>query len=948
MNDNTIMQHMGQWRDAIFLAQMGWWEADNRKKTFVLSGFVAELIGLDKGSNEISFQDFRNLIARDYQNAVGVNSFFNESSGQFVELRVPLVPPRGRVWVLIREMPREAGQPGNLRTGMLQLLDGPAASYLESDSSRRLEKLLQRQVHLSNSLLAFFGKQTTGEAIRSLLENFRDLFHADRAYIYELSADYSSQSCLYEVTAPGIGPLHKDIKNFPVKKEEEIQELLAGKPFFLSDISVVPPQSTPLLDQLRRAGVCSVMLLPLMSPEGMWGCVGVEFVKYPYRWERDDSAWLISIADILSICVKLRRTVDESRKQQQYFKWLISYMPAGIELYDAQGTMIDVNDKDVEIFGAGCQENLLGINIFKHPLATPELKEKIRSGETVNLAFDYSFDKTKDYYHTNRKGSRSLITKITALRNAQGEITNYLILVVDNTENRNAQSRIIEFEEFFSLAGDYAKVGYARYNLPSQEGYASESWYHNMGQAANQGLSAVFETNANVHPDDRKYIGRFLEDARMGIQTAFRENLRICRPGGTYTWTCHQILVRDYRPDDGVVELVCINYDITELKEMEAKLVEAREKADQANKLKSAFLANMSHEIRTPLNAIVGFSSVLAQAESAEEKQEYLKIIENNNELLLQLVSDILDLSKIEAGTLEFNYSDVDLNSLVEEIEHASRLRLSGDQVTIGFTERMPRCFIHTEKNRLTQVIVNFVNNAIKFTSRGSIRMGYRLQGGNELYFYVADTGRGIPKEKQLHIFDRFVKLDGLAQGTGLGLTICSTIVERLGGRIGVESEEGKGSTFWFTLPYTPVNKITGTPAALPESKESVPAGQLTILVAEDNLSNYKLYQSILQKEYRLLHAWNGAEAVELYRECRPNLILMDIKMPVMDGYEATKKIRAVSATVPIIAVTAFAFEEDEQRILASGFDAYATKPVNIKKLKEKIVGLIRRNTLVF
>ena len=227
--------------------------------------------------------------------------------------------------------------------------------------------------------------------------------------------------------------------------------------------------------------------------------------------------------------------------------------------------------------------------------------------------------------------------------------------------------------------------------------------------------------------------------------------------------------------------------------------IREREKAEEANRLKSAFLANMSHEIRTPLNAIVGFSTLLANEENLEERQEFIKIIENNNELLLQLINDILDLSKIEAGTLEFIYSDVDVNSLLTEIEQSSRIRNRHPEIQISFEERLPQCVIHTERNRLTQVINNLLTNSMKFTTRGSIRFGYR-QEGNRLRFYVKDTGCGIPADKIDSVFGRFVKLNNFQQGTGLGLSICKTIVEKLGGEIGVESKEGVGTLFWFTI----------------------------------------------------------------------------------------------------------------------------------------------------
>ena len=254
---------------------------------------------------------------------------------------------------------------------------------------------------------------------------------------------------------------------------------------------------------------------------------------------------------------------------------------------------------------------------------------------------------------------------------------------------------------------------------------------------------------------------------------------------------------------DGRKWIVFTAWDITDMKMMEAALRRAKEQAEESNRLKSAFLANMSHEIRTPLNAIVGFSSILAQDVSNEEKEEYLSIIEHNNCLLLQLIGDILDLAKIEAGTLEYVSNRVDMNRILLEIEQSSRLKLKeGSNVEIIIELALPNLCLHTDQTRVMQVITNFINNAIKFTEKGSIRLGYHKPQSGHVCFYVTDTGAGIPADKLTKVFNRFVKLDTFEQGTGLGLSICKSIVEALGGDIGVESEEGKGSTFWFTLPY--------------------------------------------------------------------------------------------------------------------------------------------------
>lgn len=375
---------------------------------------------------------------------------------------------------------------------------------------------------------------------------------------------------------------------------------------------------------------------------------------------------------------------------------------------------------------------------------------------------------------------------------------------------------------------------------------------------------------------------------------------------------------------------------IDKQKEDEIELRKAKDKAEESDRLKSAFLANMSHEIRTPLNAIVGFSNLLTMAEDEEERNEYINIISSNNELLLQLINDILDVAKIEAGTLEFIDSEIDINALLSDIEQSSRLK-APEGVQISFVEKMPYCIIMSDKNRLAQVITNFINNAIKFTKEGSIRFGYRHKD-DKLLFYVRDTGCGIEPEKKDLVFNRFVKLNSFAQGTGLGLAICQMIVKKMGGEIGVESQLGKGSTFWFTLPDTVIHGIDVQSIKTAVNEDAVIDNtnpkKATLLIAEDNESNYILIRAVL-KEYDLLHAHDGNEAVRLYREHRPDLILMDLKMPDMDGYEATVEIRKEDSDIPIIAVTAFAFSEDEQRVKQNGFNGYAAKPIKPAELKK-------------
>lgn len=443
---------------------------------------------------------------------------------------------------------------------------------------------------------------------------------------------------------------------------------------------------------------------------------------------------------------------------------------------------------------------------------------------------------------------------------------------------------------------------------------------------------------SRIHPDYREHAIEQFADLIAGRISEFHEVYPIhWYNDHEYEWLETQSSIPKYEINGDLRQLIGSARVITAQKQMEESLRIAKEEAERSNTLKSAFLANMSHEIRTPLNAIVGFSELLADAQDEEEKKEYLNIIKNSNALLLQLVGDILDLSKIEAGTLEFSFADHDLSEIMEELERTARMKISDPAIEVACKERMPGCTIHTDRGRLSQVMHNFINNAAKFTGQGHIHFGYRKLPDDRWYFYVEDTGCGIPSDKIDNIFGRFVKLD--AKGTGLGLAISKSIIERLGGEIGVTSVNGEGSTFWFRLPAGCVT-TSGSAAEAIESPPESPCpdtGQPTLLIAEDDPANYKLFEVMLKKHYTLLHAWNGREAVEIFRANRPCMILMDIKMPEMDGYEATAAIRELSSDIPIVAVTAFAYPEDMRRILSSGFNGCLPKPVSAESLKKKI-----------
>ena len=488
----------------------------------------------------------------------------------------------------------------------------------------------------------------------------------------------------------------------------------------------------------------------------------------------------------------------------QYSERLLSNifkcLPIGIELYDMDGVLVDLNDKELEMFHIEKKEDVLGINIFDNPIFPKEMKERLKKNEDADFTFRYDFSKVGSYYqNTQKQGTIDLMTKVTTLYNSEHQPINYLLINADKTETTVAYNKIQEFEEFFELVGDYAKVGYAHFNILSGHGYAQKSWYRNVGEADETPLSDIFGTYRHFHPDDRALLIRFLDDARKGLTTKLSKEMRVLREDGTYTWTHVNLLVKKYAPQDRIIEIISINYDITELKRTEEMLVKARDKAEASDRLKSAFLANMSHEIRTPLNAIVGFSSLLTSTENAAEKELYNSLIGHNNKLLLNLINDVIDLSKIESGYLELRPDWVNLTELLDEsvAEYAHQVP-SGVELLTNYPAH--DSLVELDRLRIKQILSNFLSNALKNTTTGHVEVFYEVDH-QSVRIGVKDTGRGIPQNMLEKIFERFEKLDSFAQGAGLGLSICKLIVEKMNGRVLVDSQLGTGTTFVIELP---------------------------------------------------------------------------------------------------------------------------------------------------
>ena len=796
-----------KYRQIAQMAKMGWWESDLKNRQYICSDFIIDLLGLE--SDRISFEDFHGRIREDHRRRLR-NEYFSLTNIETYEQMFPIRAKDRDIWVYSKisfKQPDEEGYKNMI--GYLQCIDKQAGEMSESTDSLQVNSLLYQQNSLSYSLLAFLQSDDITQIINKILADLLKQTKGDRTYIFEIDREHKIQSCIYEATAEGISQELDFLQDVPWDDslwwDRQISE---KRSIILNTLDDMPPEAKVYRDTLEVQDIKSVMVVPLLSKDKVWGYMGIDMVRTHRSWSNIDHQWFSSLGNIISICLQLRKAELQAKEDrraldhsEKILRNIYKNLPVGIELYDKDGYLVDMNDKELEIFGLADMKEALGVSLFENPNIPEDVKEKLRARENVDFSINYDFSKIDRYVTSRRKDVINLQTKVALLYDSQNQFSNYLFINIDTTETTSAYTKIQEFEHLFLLIGDYAKVGFAHFNIMTRDGYAQNTWYRNLGEKENTPMPQVIGVYSHVHPEDCAVLKQFVGQVKEGKATSLSKEVRINRGNGKYSWTSINVMVRDYRPQDGVIEMLCINYDITPLKETEQKLIIARDKAEELDRLKSAFLANMSHEIRTPLNSIVGFSSLLAETDDREERQEYIKIVETNNELLLQLVSDILDLSKIESGTFDFVRSDLDVNESCMKIIKSMEMKVP-ETVDLVFEKYIPDCHIYTDKNRFMQVITNFINNALKFTKQGTIALGYEQTAPHEIKFYVRDTGFGIPKEKIDSIFERFVKLNTFVQGTGLGLSICKSLVSQMGGKIGVESTEGEGSCFWFTHPY--------------------------------------------------------------------------------------------------------------------------------------------------
>lgn len=696
------------------------------------------------------------------------------------------------------------------------------------------------------------------------------------------------------------------------------------------------------------------------------------------------AVFILSVFLILVVRCR-RRTARALRQSQEILNLerlqtdtIFGDLPVGIEVYSKEGILVWMNERTCQTFGVVDKRAVIGSTpIMDNPVIPDAVKKAFQRQRKIQVDFDYDFSIVcrTGFYNTRCTSEVKRIScKGTPVFGPDGKMQNYVFIMNDISREYEYSVKLKESTQLAYQAIQASGLVHWRYDNRVHR-------FSSYNDPVTNFDSSVWLTPEDylgtVHPDDRPgimdYLRRmddgadFSDEAPMRVKTAYDDEWQDCVVTGT-----------SYLKDDETGKVLLytgFRRNVTSWKKMVNELSDAKERAERSDKLKSAFLANISHEIRTPLNAIIGFSNLLTNTDKKEEIAEYQRIIVTNSDLLLRLINDILDLSKIEAGFMDRKLSEFDLSAYFDELYGSVRQAMANPSVELICDNPYEYCLVRMDANRLAQLVLNYATNAIKCTYRGEIRMGYRRQGEG-IYFYVSDTGIGIPDKDKSRLYHRFEKLNEFTQGTGLGLAICKVVTESAGGQVGFESEEGVGSTFWSWVPCE-IMRVCGEAEAggqeaaqldagldngldagegtenlsasidepSPADPDSEPSSdgytdKKTILVVEDIESNYHLMSVLLGNlGYRFTRAADGVEAVEKVLSEHFDLVLMDIKMPRLGGLEATREIRKTNREVPIIALTAHAFNSDKEAAIAAGCNGFLVKPID----RNALAGTLRR-----
>jgi PAS domain-containing protein/GAF domain-containing protein len=776
--------------------QTGWWESDVNSGIFKCSENIAVKLGINKDG--ISFNDFISMVRKDYRELLKHEFYeFSNFRRVFYDRTFPVETQNGEIWLKTHFIKDLDEKDGKGTFGVLQVVQ-PQQYVPETSATERANHFLKNMDSVSQAMSVFMTNEREDVIINNILGLIVSFYNADDAFIFEFNDDNETQTCKYEKAVDGVASLkskYASLNNSAIPWWSS--NILSGKSAVFDTLDKMPPECTKERKLFSSHGVKSVMVVPLISEKHVFGYMGLFTTKEIYHWTNEDYLWLMSMSNILGICLVMSRMREKGDKEKSYIDNLIKHMPIGygrlkvlrddngiiydyrildanlsssilfgfaeaqidklgseihdkqflkkkigtlseiIEqtyykeseehfptgqschkiayvsgtdevveffidttemlkayeiirqrdrlfkdifvnipiaevIYDTEGHVNDMNNAFMETFGISSIADTEGYSFMDDPNLSPEIVESITSNEFTQRNIPYSFSSSINF-RTRKKGKIDFTYKSIKLYDSQNKHIGYLIIFIEDPDKLFAASRVRDFEDFFALISDYANIGYAKFNLLDYKGYAVKQWYKNMGEKEDTPLNQIIGVYSQMHPDDRNRLIAFLQCVRENKMQGFSDEVRIRREGTNdkWDWIYMNLLLTKYAPEDNDIEMIGVNYDITQFKETEDQLITARNRAESMDKLKSAFLANMSHEIRTPLNAIVGFSDLLVDSQDPDERNEYINIVHENNELLLQLINDILDLSKIEAGIVEFAFADFNVNSLCSDIAPA-------------------------------------------------------------------------------------------------------------------------------------------------------------------------------------------------------------------------------------------------------------------------------------
>ena len=792
----------------------------------------------------------------------------------------------------------------------------------------------------------FVGVDDIDKAINESLADMGKLSGAGRAYLFLFRENESIMDNTHEWCATGVTPEIDTLQGIPATTFPWLMNKLRNREtIHIKDTSKLPAEANAEEKEFKKEGIKSLLIVPVYIKDRLTGFLGFDNVTDTRNWEKGYRDLLQSAAKIIVNAFEQKWANKKLRDNKENLRTTLDSIGDAVITTDTRGKIVRMNPVAQKLTGWGFEEAegkpletiFSIINAYTRETVENPIQKVINSGNIAGIA-NHTILKAKD-------GTEHQIADSAApIRDAGNTIIGVVMVFRDITEEYRKNRRIKESKEFLDAAFNSIQDGISVLNPDMTIRYINPVMEKR--HQANMPLIGK-KCYVNYHnrntPCDSCPVLRCIKSGKTEVETMQVYSA----PNDTFKWReifSYPIKDSETKEITGAVEFV---RDITKQKETEEQLIEAKEKAEESDRLKSAFLANMSHEIRTPLNAIMGFTQLLGKGDITPEKQKnYLDIIQNKSNILLQLINDLIDLSKIDANQISLKYETFSLNSLLDEIFSSFKVKMDNENKShLSFTLQKgledTQSYIFMDNKRLEQIFSNLLSNAIKFTKEGSIEYGYEKRGEDTLLFYVTDTGMGISDAKKGKIFQRFDQGDdSIAKkfgGTGLGVPISKSLTEILGGKMWFDSRENKGTTFYFTLPYIK-GETKGTEHKSPASETAWE--DKAILLIEDDPFSMQLIQEILEPTgVKLFQCETGQEGVNTFKENTIDLILVDIKLPDIDGLEVTRKIRALQAgkNVPVIAQTAHAMDGDAKKSKDAGCDDHISKPLNTDTLIEKL-----------